>query len=106
MTIVRRFAGHVLREAPPGEGIAAIQVAVIGAVSDHVSASGLSRSGQREAGDNLERFAAAERPPAGQSVGREVRVPVAERPERRPEVALRALVVERAVDVGHEQRVA
>src|SRR5918997_3854550 len=39
-------------------------------------------------------------------VRREVRVPLAERPERAPELPLGVLLVERAVDVGHVQGVA
>src|SRR4051794_9139671 len=39
-------------------------------------------------------------------VGREVRVPVAERAEGGPEFALGVLVVERAVDVGYPEGVA
>ena len=42
---------------------------------------------------------------AARSVRRQVRVPLAERAERAPEVLLGALLVERAVDVRHVQRV-
>ena len=41
--------------------------------------------------------------PAARLVGREVRVPLAERAEGAPELALRVLVVERAVDVRHRR---